>query len=191
MGERSSSEAHLLIKDIGVDRGTRRGRSTAVAPAPAGIVSGMTSGADPGRAETAELSIDECLRLLGAHRFGRLAVAVGEGVPAIRPLQYAFDARAKSIVMRIGEGSTLHAVTHSAKAAFEIDGVDEPAKTGWSVIVVGVAIVVSSQAEIARLERSDAVAWGLGAPTRWVQLPARTVSGRRITSAAERGSPVA
>ena len=129
-----------------MDRGTRRGRSTAVAPAPAGIVSGMTSGADPGRAETAELSIDECLRLLGAHRFGRLAVAVGEGVPAIRPLQYAFDARAKSIVMRIGEGSTLHAVTHSAKAAFEIDGVDEPAKTGWSVIVVGVAIVVSSQA---------------------------------------------
>jgi hypothetical protein len=147
----------------------------------------MTSGADPGRSEIVELSADECLRLLSMHRFGRLAVAVGEGVPAIRPLQYAFDARAKSIVLRIGEGSTLHAVSHSAKAAFEIDGIDEQTKTGWSVIVVGVAVVIANQAEIARLDRGDAVTWALGEHTRWAELRARTVSGRRITSAAERG----
>ncbi len=172
------------MPELGLDRGAPRPCSTAVPPAPAAIVSGMTSGADPGRGETVELSADECLRLLCTHRFGRLAVAVGEGVPAIRPLQYAFDARTKSIIVRIGEGSTLHAVTHSAKAAFEIDCVDASTKTGWSVIVVGVAIVIASQAEVDRLEQSGAVAWGLGEPTRWVQLPVRTVSGRRITARA-------
>ncbi len=146
----------------------------------------MTSAADYGLGETAELSAQECLRLLAARSFGRLAVGIGEGVPAIRPLRYAFDERSRSIVLRIGDGSMLHAVSHDAKAAFEIDEVDEQAKTGWSVIVTGVARLITDPAEIERFEDSGAVDWAPGEPTRLVAVRAQTVSGRRITSAAER-----
>ncbi len=144
------------------------------------------SGQEP--SETAELTGEECLRLLAVHSFGRLAVGIGEGAPVIRPLNYAFDERSKAVILRIGDGSTLHAVSHSAKAAFEIDGIDEHAKTGWSVIVTGVAEMVTSAAEIARLERDAAVRWTTGSRLRWVVIRAGTFSGRRILSAAERAS---
>lgn len=141
--------------------------------------------------ETAELSGEECLRLLVAHRFGRLAVAFGEGVPLIRPLHYAFDERAKAVILRIDEGSTLHALAQPAKAAFEIDGLDERTKTGWSVIVTGVAEIVRSGEELQRLALSEAVRWSAGGPTHWVVIRAGTVSGRRITSASERAAGAA
>jgi nitroimidazol reductase NimA-like FMN-containing flavoprotein (pyridoxamine 5'-phosphate oxidase superfamily) len=143
----------------------------------------------PGEApsETADLTSEECLRLLAAHDFGRLAVGIGEGVPVIRPLHYAFDERSKALILRIGDGSTLRALSHSAKAAFEIDGIDEHAKTGWSVIVTGVAAMLTG-AEIASLERSEAVTWATSGQTHWVVIRAGTVSGRRIRSAAERAS---
>ena len=146
----------------------------------------MTSAAEPGRGETVELSVQECLRLLAANSFGRLALGIGEGVPAIRPLRYAFDERSRSVVLRIGDGSTLNAVSHGAKAAFEIDGVEERMKVGWSVIVAGLASLISDPAEIARFEESGAVDWAPNEPARWVALRAHTISGRRITSASER-----
>ncbi len=142
----------------------------------------------PGEApsETADLTSEECLRLLATHDFGRLAVGIGEGVPVVRPLHYAFDQRSKALILRIGDGSTLHALSHSAKAAFEIDGIDEHAKTGWSVIVTGVAAMLTGAAEIASLERRESVTWATSGKTHWVVIRAGTVSGRRIRSAAER-----
>ncbi len=139
-------------------------------------------------AETTELSGEECLRLLAAHSFGRLAVGIGDRVPVIRPLNYAFDERAKVVILRIGEGSTLSAIASHAKAAFEIDGIDEPSRTGWSVIVTGVAEMVNAAAEIERLDRSAPVGWAEGGRTHWVSLRAGRVTGRRITSAAERAA---
>ncbi len=140
--------------------------------------------------ETAELAGEECLRLLAAHSFGRLAVGIGEGVPVIRPLNYAFDERSRAVILRIGDGSTLRAVSHSAKAAFEIDRIDEHAKTGWSVIVTGVAEIVTGAAEIERLEQGEAVKWDASSRTHWVMIHAGTVSGRRITTAAERSAGI-
>jgi uncharacterized protein len=142
----------------------------------------MTSAVGHGFGETSELSAQECLHLLATGSFGRLAVGIGDGVPAIRPLRYAFDERSRSIVSRIGDGSMLHAVSHDAKAAFEIDEIDERARTGWSVIVTGVARLITDPAEIRRLQDSSAVDWPAEEPTRWVALRAQTVSGRRISS---------
>ena len=82
----------------------------------------------------------------------------------------------------------LAAVAHSLRAAFEIDAIDERARTGWSVIVTGVAEMVMSATEIERLQRAEPVHWVQGAGTHWVLLHAERVSGRRITAACERGS---
>lgn len=127
-----------------------------------------------------ELSREECLDLLAAHRFGRLAVVMSNGAPVIRPVNYVFDRSSQSVVFRTARGSKLHALLHAAKAAFEIDGIDEATHTGWSVIIEGVTAEVSVPNDIGRLSRLGLDPWAPGAKPHWVHIRAWTVSGRRI-----------
>ena len=137
----------------------------------------MTGRAD---AELRELSREECLELLAQHNFGRLAVNVGQGAPLIRPVNYVFDRSSQAVVLRTAPGSKFHALLGSVHAAFEIDGVDKRSQTGWSVIVRGVVAEITKPAEIARLERLGLESWAPGEKPHWLQIRARTVSGRRI-----------
>jgi uncharacterized protein len=130
--------------------------------------------------ETLDLSRAECLQLLAAHRFGRLAVALTDGAPVIRPVNYVFDNSSQSVVFRTSHGSKLHAVLQVREAAFEIDGVDEDSRTGWSVIVHGAAEEVTNQAEVRRLGTLGVIPWAAGRKGHWVRIRARTVTGRRI-----------
>ncbi len=126
------------------------------------------------------ISREQCLELLAEHSFGRLAVNLGEGAPVIRPVNYAFDRSSQCVVFRTDTGSKLHAVLHSAHAAFEIDGMDPESRTGWSVIIVGITEEVTRAADLARLQRLNLETWAPGHKSHWVQIRARTVSGRRI-----------
>ena len=127
-----------------------------------------------------DLSREECLRLLASHSFGRLAVSIGEGAPVLRPVNYLFDEPSQSVVFRTGVGSAFHALLRSAEAAFEIDGIDERARTGWSVIMCGVSDEVTNPSEISRLDRLALDSWAPGHKAHWVCIRAWTVSGRRI-----------
>jgi nitroimidazol reductase NimA-like FMN-containing flavoprotein (pyridoxamine 5'-phosphate oxidase superfamily) len=144
-------------------------------------------GGDP-RTEMLELSREECLALLGANSFGRLAVNIGEGAPVVRPVNYMFDEPSQSVVFRTAPGSKLHAVLRSTDAAFEIDAVDVRGGTGWSVIIRGVTEVVTSPTEVRRLDRLGLESWAPGEQPHWVRIRAWTVSGRRIAIAAERAA---
>lgn len=127
-----------------------------------------------------ELSRDECLDLLAAHHFGRLAVIMSNGAPVIRPVNYVFDRSSQSVVFRTARGSKLHALLHAAKAAFEIDGIDEASRTGWSVIIEGVTAGVSASRDIGRMNQLGLESWAPGPKPHWAQIRAWTVSGRRI-----------
>lgn len=127
-----------------------------------------------------ELSREECLHLLAWHHFGRLAVNVGEGPPVIRPVNYVFDQHLQSVVFRTAPGSKFHALVHSAAAAFEIDGIDERSRTGWSVIIRGVTGEVTDPSEVNRLECLGLETWPPGPKRHWVHIRAWTVSGRRV-----------
>ena len=81
----------------------------------------MTPATDTPPEEIVALSSEECVSLLQTLDMGRLAVAIGEGVPVIRPVNYAFDPHSRSVVFRVGAGSTLYALIRAAKATFEID----------------------------------------------------------------------
>ena len=126
-----------------------------------------------------ELSREECLDLLATHRFGRLAVVVN-GRPLIRPLNYVFDRRLQSVVFRTARGSKLHALLHAAKASFEIDGIDEATRTGWSVIIHGVAAEMTRPGDLGHLHELGLEPWAPGHKPHWVRIRAWTVSGRRI-----------
>jgi uncharacterized protein len=130
--------------------------------------------------EMLELSRDECLALLGAGGFGRLAVAGGGPAPVIRPVNYVFDRTTQSVVFRTAPGSKFHSLVRASHAAFEVDSVDVIARTGWSVIIVGVTEEVVVPTEVRRLGELGLDPWGPGDKHHWVRIRARTVSGRRI-----------
>jgi uncharacterized protein len=130
--------------------------------------------------EMLDLSREECLRLLASHSFGRLAVSMGERAPVLRPVNYLFDESSQSVIFRTAVGSGFHALLRSARATFEIDGIQEHARTGWSVIMSGVADEVTNPNVIGRLDRLALDSWAPGQKAHWMRISASTVSGRRI-----------
>ena len=125
---------------------------------------------------------EDCLRLLASNSFGRLAVAMDS--PVIRPVNYVFDERSQSVVFRTADGSKFHAMLVNGNAAFEIDGVDLGARTGWSVIIVGMAEEITSPSELRRLDRLGLETWTPGRKAHWMRIRAWTVTGRRIVPSA-------
>ncbi len=126
-----------------------------------------------------ELTRPECLALLAENAFGRLAVTIGDR-PLIRPVNYIFDPPTQSVAFRTASGSKLYALRHANHAAFEIDAIDAPTRTGWSVIIAGITEEVTDPAILRRLDGSGLETWPPGRRTHWVRIRAWTVSGRRI-----------
>jgi uncharacterized protein len=129
----------------------------------------------------AELSRDECLRLLGAAAIGRVVVVTGlSHMPVIRPVNYVFDEVSQSVVFRCAEGTKLSTLLQAARAWFEVDEIDAASRSGWSVIVSGVTEPVTQRHEINRLERLALHSWIASPGSRWIRIRARVVSGRRV-----------
>jgi nitroimidazol reductase NimA-like FMN-containing flavoprotein (pyridoxamine 5'-phosphate oxidase superfamily) len=127
-----------------------------------------------------ELSSTECLRLLGAHTLGRLALMDHVGVlPMIMPVNYVlYD---ELITFRTDAGSKLAAAVRGEPVAFEVDGLDETHKIGWSVVVRGHAEAVADVAALAGLRGAALQPWAPGTKPHYVRIQPRRVSGRRIS----------
>jgi nitroimidazol reductase NimA-like FMN-containing flavoprotein (pyridoxamine 5'-phosphate oxidase superfamily) len=125
-----------------------------------------------------ELSVGECLELLGAHHFGRIAVVVDEH-PIVFPVNYALEG--DSVVFRTAPGTKLSGAA-LGHVAFEIDGVDETTQTGWSVIVQGVGndITTTLDEHSERLRALELQPWVPGEHAHWVGIVAQSVTGRRL-----------
>lgn len=126
-----------------------------------------------------ELDLDECYRLLSTEQIGRLGVNA-EHYPLIFPVNYALDGGA--IVVRTAPGTTLSAADH-ANVTFEVDQIDRHTRTGWSVLVRGLAeeLTPAHGAEI--IDRTIAAGvepWAPGEHGHWLRLIPHAVSGRRI-----------
>ncbi len=150
-----------------------------------------THPADPEPAthpDTEMLNLDrsDCLRLLATTGVGRIAISVPEwDHPVIRPVNYLFDTASQSVLIRTAPGSKLHATLRSARAAFEIDGIDEAGRVGWSVIIVGVSEEITNAVELRRIEGLGLEPWAPGRKDHWIRIRANTVSGRRIAAVNE------
>jgi nitroimidazol reductase NimA-like FMN-containing flavoprotein (pyridoxamine 5'-phosphate oxidase superfamily) len=145
------------------------------------IVDGMSSLATT-QTDLVEIPRAECLELLARSHFGRVAVSRGDDAPIIRPVNYVFDQRSQSVVFRTMSGTKLHGLVHAREAAFEIDGIDSGGRTGWSVVISGVAEEIVNPSEIRRLLTLGLEVWAPGDLSYWARVRARTVSGRRIVA---------
>jgi hypothetical protein len=135
--------------------------------------------------EMLDLSREECLRLLAKNSFGRLAVTMKDQ-PLIRPVNYLYYEPTQSVGFRTAHGSKFHALLRAARAAFEIDGINQRSRTGWSVIIHGVTEEITNPSDFRRLDSLGLETWAPGPKPRWVCIRAWTVSGRRIVLAGDR-----
>lgn len=126
------------------------------------------------------LTSAQCLSLLAGQHFGRLAFIDTVGVlPLITPVNYLLDEG--SVVFRTDPGSKFTAAILGAPVAFEIDGLDQHNRVGWSVVVRGHAHQITDTTELARLRETPLVPWGPGAKPHYVRVVARQVTGRKIS----------
>lgn len=124
------------------------------------------------------LTDHECIELLRAHRFGRIAFA-SEGVPMILPVNYLYSE--PCVIIRTGPGTKL-ASTPQTIVAFEIDGAAEDGAWGWSVVVHGPAFDITDSIDeySEALRQLPVVADAPGERMHWLKIGAREVTGRRF-----------
>lgn len=116
---------------------------------------------------------EECLQLLRAMAVGRIAVAMPGQAPLVVPVNYVVDG--ETVVFRSDEGSKVAAL-RVGPVAFETDFVDPVHRTGWSVLIRGVAYE-ATQWEI---EHVGLESWVSGPKAHWVRIVPESITGRRI-----------
>ena len=124
-----------------------------------------------------ELSLERCLQLLGSHSVGRIAVVV-DRFPIVFPVNYRLvtDPEPYLAIRTRPGGSVDRSASH---VAFEIDGIDAAAHTGWSVLVRGgVRELADDDAEVRSL--IDPHPWLLDERDRWLAVQPLTITGRML-----------
>src|SRR4051812_42687373 len=125
----------------------------------------------------------ECWELLAATPIGRIAVLV-EGKPVVFPVNFEVDGR--SVVFRTDPGNKLRGLSQRSSVCFEIDDIELASKTGWSVLVKGLAGEVTDPSQIRTLDDLPLEFWALGPKSHWVRITPVEVTGRRIHAAPRR-----
>ena len=124
-----------------------------------------------------ELPESTSLQLLRSGSVGRVAVN-GDPSPVVLPVNYV--ERDRTIVFVTTAGTKWDAAQEGAAASFEVDGVSEEHRSGWSVLVRGVleAVVDAEQVPDDLLETLDPLAGG--ERDHVVRLSIDEITGRRI-----------
>lgn len=123
------------------------------------------------------LTAAECHDLLSPGGVGRVAFTTTDG-PVVLPVNYAMAGQ--TVIFRTAP-DTLLAGYLDGPAGFEADRLDETLSQGWSVLVTGRAVRVTSEAEVRHLEQHAAIRpWAGGARDVYVRIIPRKITGRRI-----------
>jgi uncharacterized protein len=128
-----------------------------------------------------ELPQADCERLLADCDLGRLAVIV-EGRPEIFPVNHVYEAGRTSIAFATMAGTKLHGALDWPWVAYEVDGMEDDGRAGWSVMVVGHVEEITDQGEIEQLtsQRGPGL-WASGEAARWLRIVPKKMTGRRVS----------
>jgi uncharacterized protein len=123
------------------------------------------------------LSRAECLRLLAQSRVGRVVVT-DRALPAAFPVNFAL--LDEDVVFMTTTGSKLEAAQGEEVMAFEADDIDPVLRSGWSVLVQGLASLISDPAELEAARALRLEPWVPAVDFQFVRIRAELVSGRRL-----------
>lgn len=130
-----------------------------------------------GRTWMEHIPEQECWALVAAAPIGRVGVLV-DSAPEIYPVNHAVDGN--TILFRTDAGSKLRGLDRSPSVSFEVDGVDAEARSGWSVLVKGRAVELTSAEELLTASELPLTFWGPGPKSHWIRIVPTEVTGRRI-----------
>ncbi|MFF3612034.1 pyridoxamine 5'-phosphate oxidase family protein [Streptomyces sp. NPDC002580] len=125
-----------------------------------------------------ELGRQECLRLLARTPVGRI-VYTQKALPAVLPINFCLDDDG-AVLLRTSASSSLVSAVDGAVVALEADEVDAVSRSGWSVVVTGVAALVTDPAEHARLLRTGPRSWVPASREVFVRIESELVTGRQL-----------
>lgn len=124
------------------------------------------------------LDADECEALVATQPLGRIGFAA-EGAQVILPVNFLWHEG--TVVFRTLEGQKLDAAIFAQPVAFEVDHWDGEDRSGWSVLIKGVAHRVSAWAEIEQLEAEGLVPWSKREwRPYWIKIVPTEITGRRL-----------
>jgi nitroimidazol reductase NimA-like FMN-containing flavoprotein (pyridoxamine 5'-phosphate oxidase superfamily) len=121
------------------------------------------------------LSRAEAIGLLESQEVGRL-VYTRRALPAVRPVNFAV--RGGAVLIWTGSASSLGQAARGAVVAFEADELDRVTRSGWSVVVVGTAQLVTDPTELARARLDGPSPWAPGIKDHLIRVPLTMVTGR-------------
>ena len=84
------------------------------------------------------------------------------------------------VVFATDKGSKLDAAVQGRVVSVEVDDIDRLYHTGWSVLVTGVAQLLTDPEDIEGVRRLPLQPWAPGPHIFLVRVPSTVVSGRRI-----------
>lgn len=106
-------------------------------------------------------------------------------LPAVRPVNHVVDDG--GIVIRSHEGAAIVSAASGVSdvvVAYQADTIDPADHLGWSVVVTGLARLVTDQAEIARYQASLRP-WVVGQMDRVIRIHPQMVTGFRLIDGGE------
>lgn len=130
-----------------------------------------------GTSTLAKMTRGQAIGLLATGDVGRL-IYTRRALPAVIPVNYTLAEDA--LWIWTASGSTLAQAVRGAVVGFEVDELDRDTRTGWSVVVLGVAHLIAEPHELARVGAFAPQPWVAGRKEHLIQIRLEQVSGRRI-----------
>ncbi len=126
-----------------------------------------------------ELSEDECLEFLDTRRVGRLVFVDDEG-PVALPVNYV--SQGGTVLLRTSPHGPIARHVRDRTVGFEVDGIDETTRSGWSVVVRGTASFVDSE-DLPGAVGARPQPWPEGVRSLHVRIRHQSITGRRLLAA--------
>ncbi|HET7719873.1 MAG TPA: pyridoxamine 5'-phosphate oxidase family protein [Acidimicrobiales bacterium] len=132
-------------------------------------------GQEAGTGQLTSIDVERCWQLLAGAGVGRLAVCLDGDAPIVVPVNYRVEDR--TILFRTGPGTKLD-LLHDRPVSFQVDSIDPAHRSGWSVLVRGVASI-----DDARTEADEApVPWAGAERRTMVRIWPASVTGREVVA---------
>lgn len=126
----------------------------------------------------------EALDLVATVPVGRIVFS-RFALPAVHVVNFKLDGR--DVVFRTRKGSMFAAGVADIVVAFEVDRIDEEARTGWTVTFLGRAKLVTDAGEKERLAQLGIEPWAPGERNYFIKITTQNVVGRRIPHSEDDG----
>jgi nitroimidazol reductase NimA-like FMN-containing flavoprotein (pyridoxamine 5'-phosphate oxidase superfamily) len=132
-----------------------------------------------GSRQLLEMTRDEALRRLGSVEVGRVFFT-SHAMPAVRPVNHLLDGG--DVIFRSHEGSAIVRAAGAARGvvvAYEADQINPATRTGWSVVVTGLAYLVDD-VQLAGRYRAALWPWLTGQMDYVIRISPEIVTGYEL-----------